>query len=541
MNMLPQVAHPLRQQPQQFGSPGFPTPPFEPLSSPRRPDRLAPLPFRSARTFESPSNLGPSYRAFPVENHELGRPSLVGGPEGQYHDPSEHMLRRKTPNGTLAAGYDGTPVQWSSKGPALKHVVLPMSGAPPSNANAPSATSYDSSRHRRRNGSTDWNHQAGKRFDAVDGGDMHITGPGHWLQLPSISDPPQNVWDQIRTYPASSYYPNNDIRVPTVLQPPYQPAPGPTASNGSGLYGPYWPDGRFVPYRPAAIGHHGYHHNSHGLSLNHITGQYSLPPADHIPSFQTPSLANNIDLLQRAGHPPLPLQNYGSALPESRHATGYHHIDHNSSMYTPISDGSRTPTAQSVHKANNPHFREKTLSWAHAIYVDLLAFLRQLEKGNHYLRNSHGSRVHSKNSIYPKPPRQPASYVGSSNWITPNSDENNTFNSRRRSNTLHAPPLPHGTKVNDWQSVGSHNEQRHGRGFNSDVPHYLSPFTAHHIPTSSPRDKAKQALEMLTTLCDQSGWSWVDAMLLAGCLAYGLEDYQRAIEWYSKILVLDPQ
>jgi hypothetical protein len=54
-------------------------------------------------------------------------------------------------------------------------------------------------------------------------------------------------------------------------------------------------------------------------------------------------------------------------------------------------------------------------------------------------------------------------------------------------------------------------------------------------------NKAKEALEMLTTLCDQSGWCWIDGMLLGGCLAYGLEDYHKALDWYSKIIALDPE
>jgi hypothetical protein len=30
-------------------------------------------------------------------------------------------------------------------------------------------------------------------------------------------------------------------------------------------------------------------------------------------------------------------------------------------------------------------------------------------------------------------------------------------------------------------------------------------------------------------------------MLLGGCLAYGLEEYHTALDWYSKIIALDPK
>ena len=75
---------------------------------------------------------------------------------------------------------------------------------------------------------------------------------------------------------------------------------------------------------------------------------------------------------------------------------------------------------------------------------------------------------------------------------------------------------------------------------NQDMPHYVSPFQSSHAG-NSPLGKAKDALEMLTTLCEQSGWAWVDGMLLGGCLAYALEEHYKALDWYSKIIALDPK
>jgi len=50
---------------------------------------------------------------------------------------------------------------------------------------------------------------------------------------------------------------------------------------------------------------------------------------------------------------------------------------------------------------------------------------------------------------------------------------------------------------------------------------------------------AASALEMLSHLCMESGWEWVDGILLGGCLAYGLGDYHKAMRWYSRIIVRD--
>ena len=52
---------------------------------------------------------------------------------------------------------------------------------------------------------------------------------------------------------------------------------------------------------------------------------------------------------------------------------------------------------------------------------------------------------------------------------------------------------------------------------------------------------AANAMEILSRLCSESEWQWVDGMLLAGCLAYGLGDFVRALKWYSKVLSCDPK
>lgn len=50
---------------------------------------------------------------------------------------------------------------------------------------------------------------------------------------------------------------------------------------------------------------------------------------------------------------------------------------------------------------------------------------------------------------------------------------------------------------------------------------------------------AMTALELISRLCAESAWAWIDGMLLAGCLAYGLGNYNDALTWYSKILEID--
>ncbi|RAL60057.1 hypothetical protein DID88_000683 [Monilinia fructigena] len=72
------------------------------------------------------------------------------------------------------------------------------------------------------------------------------------------------------------------------------------------------------------------------------------------------------------------------------------------------------------------------------------------------------------------------------------------------------------------------------------APHYVS-FQSSQLNSASPPANAQEALDLLTTLCEESNWTWIDGMLLGGCLAYGLEDYNRARDWYEKIIVIDPR
>jgi hypothetical protein len=542
-NMIPQVGYHSRHSSQQFGGPGFAAPPFDVLPNPKRLESLPPLPFRSPRTVYTPSILAPPHRAYPVQRHEPQRPNLgnVEGPRqghgGQYHDPSEHMLRRKTPNGTLAAGYDGTPVQWSSKAPPLKHLVLPISGA--SSGSLQLAASFEGSRARQLPRDLSWNYpQTGytNQFAGLGDEPRMNNNPGNWSKTHSFSDSNHNVWDCIRSSQAPVYYPNNGIQVPTVLQPAYQPSPGPTASNDGGYYGPYWPDGRFVPYRPAAVRDHVQHHFDPAFDIKQgLDRNHHIPMLPPLSTSQSPFNIGR-DLFQYTASSSYTVQRNSLDIREGHYTVQPEEVfRHNADISLASLDGSRTPTAQSTRKANNPHFKEKTLSWAHSIYVDLLAFLHHSKKDNRQGRNQYG--VRTKSSIYPKPPRQPSFCLTSS--INDCVEVNHKM-SPSSSTPFVSRPSHLATKVtkqNTWQPI----ESRHSRSSTQDVPHYISPFQAPNQLGSSPLSKAKEALDILTSLCDQSGWCWVDGMLLGGCLAYGLGEYHKALDWYSKIIALDPK
>jgi hypothetical protein len=544
--MIPQLAHNPRHLSQRLGESGFATPPYDHLQTSRIPDRRGPLPFRTPRDFAPSYSPASSSNPYAIESHGIQRVGLAATSEnqgygGQYHDPSEHMLRRKTPNGTLAAGYDGTPVQWSSKAPALKHVLLPMSAVSPGGQQSAGSTPRpDKHPARQRSNSLGWNYQAVPQFRG-DGGLRMNSDPGNWAY--PLSNPP-NVLDHLSMQQATTYFPNNGMQIPTVLQPPYQPPLGPTASNDAGLYGPYWPDGMFVPYRPAAVRDNGDQLLNTNFDSNWGFQQQTNSPMELLPLFNPHSF--NIDPTQQTTRQFFRTLDLNAGVHENGNVTSQqsHYMPDNTSIYSSIPDGSRTPLIQTSNKNGNSQFKEKTLSWAHSIYVDLLAFLHQSKKENRQARQGHGFKPYSKNSIYPKPPRQPTSALGNSEWSNVYNASSGSDAAKARRQSSGGLPTTHQSPSNStfgsWQANGGFSESRFTRSSNSEVPHYISPFQAHQA-TTSPAGKAKEALEIITTLCEQTGWVWIDGMLLGGCLAYGLEEYNKALDWYSKILVLDPK
>jgi hypothetical protein len=265
--MLPQVAF----QPQRF------PPPFQHLTDRTihnaTQDFLPSNHYRPPRSTGNRPIAGSAQYAIPIHHHPSS-PSREGNERPRSsNDPaytSEHMLRRKTPSGTLAAGYDGTPVRWSTKPPASKHLILPMNGM--SNSTAQAVAGEDEThlimaetasrlRNTQLSGPFEGmyeNHRPSEPLRYPSGAMQNTTStwtnrvPNHeyehtpsgtWSRLPPLG--PAAVYDQSPMHQPTAQFMYNGMQIPTVLQPVYQPCPPPTASNGGGMYGPYWPDGKF--------------------------------------------------------------------------------------------------------------------------------------------------------------------------------------------------------------------------------------------------------------------------------------------------------
>jgi hypothetical protein len=163
------------------------------------------------------------------------------------------------------------------------------------------------------------------------------------------------------------------------------------------------------------------------------------------------------------------------------------------------------------HMSSQQGFREKVLLQAHRVYVDLLAYAQTIRKPQ-ASKGAAGHNTSPRLLVYPKPPkpslRISEAALGRDPTLFNNSSENDSYQ--------------------DFQSRGHV------------VPYFQGPYNSYSSTGNSTLfAAAKSILDMLSSLCEQSTWSWIDGIMLGGCLHYGLDQYQEALEWFSRITALD--
>ena len=544
-------------------------------------------------------------------------------------DVSEHMLRRKTPSGTLAAGYDGTPVEWTKRSHAIKHILMPTSGVEgfpldhfPTGPVLDGYAVYSKSaipanidEHR----AWSWNDKTAPQSEGV--GFMSSigreSGSGQWAR--KVPQPPSldSMLNQ-SPLPQQPYYSMGFHPVPTVLQPVWPLNFGSTASSEQGPYGPYWPNGSFIPYRPAAFRDVRFSPAMEGRHGNEVFDDPAIirKPDGWSPGLQSTAqktkshtTANDED-----NHWPthrsdgLFTDDFGSprnlytmrdqVYSLDRIQPGTEHIqlaplanqpkhylgmrkDWNrddgiwSPVHSPASSGSFG--LERGIPETNLQCKEKVLAWAHRIYITLLASLHQSRKHAHNKQQC-GDRHSSNACIYPRPPGQlfPASRPTGSTSQKMYPGNRGPHQGGIDSTLLHQKFAACAVQVPDGQAEDSEKspwpcspnsfldggnnsnenwhlgKQRITPSHSVQSPRHLAEYAGRHhaliSPTSvsnphvhSPSSNAKTALEILTRLCQESDWQWTDGLLLGGCLAYGLADYDKALQWYSKVLDCDPK
>jgi tetratricopeptide (TPR) repeat protein len=502
----------------------------------------------------------PQQYAHPLSRHNSynSRGSDAGGSK-----PPEHMLRRKTPKGILAAAYDGTSVEHTEKPHATKHILLPVTA----DSNMPYGFKQDlpvrSPGVIRQDGSSDWSPSL-----------YFETGSGRAGQhLPQIDSLLNQVPPLQPLLPYQMYA--QPYGVPMAM--PGQSPLGPTVSNDQGPFGPYWPDGTYTPYQPAAMRdprfmHHHRPHWTHPQHPPFLAHTYNTPMSNISNFHSNPFQFNQGHNLHTSFvQPPLEYPPYAKQQQQHHHHYAlshqntslrhsqplHHHELLSSGQSTPTTDHPPviTPLAEYGPQSPNGQSREKVFAWAHTVYVDLLRYLTHTRKHSHHGNGRNPPRPH----IYPKPPRQPAANISDplGNSISPSLERRSSHSG---SETKRRPHIAHSRSSSAWSVAGlDANVQRQAW---QHVPQQQQPMLPqvpgmepvrtlrrtsgsiagvhqnlrHDIP---PSVTAASALAAITKHCEESKWNWKDGILLGGCFAYALGDYQKAQDWYKHILTLD--
>lgn len=508
--------------------------------------------------------------------------------EGEYTPRAENTLRRKTPNGTLNAGYDGTGGNLNP----LKHQVVPRNVSNEYSAPLPSQMgckrTFLQHQQQRQHEPQPWSYSNTHGWVATQQAASANAFPVMDSMLNQL--PPQQ-YNAVQQYYGQS--------IPSVLQPSFQYL-GPTASGGQGMgpYGPYWHDGTYVPYRPAAVRDPRFYQQAPGnwaVSVANAqmssqggfwpTGAASfgqIPPQLHA-NGSGPAAALSMPFNPGAadyGHMPhAPRSSFAShVLPGYPHATGSMGLEPSAShIHAPVDQefGPSSPNGQQ---------RDKVFSWALQQYRELLAFIHHTRRQQQAARHINGqAQIPQRPSFYPQPPKltqSRSSYSVSRKTINAKASAETDQRGRRSSDPTSSTATheldanaddsetPKVRSPSAWAPSGvyMHDSEYHRRasadeamdssaqqpwttGQQSDKIRTLRRSTGSDVASitsplpqdNSPPSRAAVALQHITGLCQDTGWQWTEGMHLGGCLAYGLGKYQKALRWYNKVLEIDPK
>ncbi|ESU07281.1 hypothetical protein FGSG_01916 [Fusarium graminearum PH-1] len=395
-----------------------------------------------------------------------------------YPQRQEYHLRRKTPNGTIDAGYDGSPSPFSHGPPPPKHLFQPRSAistafplASPSihhprftteidHHHSPSAVNKGFDDHlQARSRSSTWAY-------AGDAAPHHGAFPGNYYAFHQ-PEAQFNPYGQ----PEASGFPN--LYQPVIRAHEYNVrafCPPPVVMNESLPFG-----------QPASHMPWNFHAQS-GVLPRHVQQQGPRHFQHHaVHGIARPSSFSHVVEAEPHGH------------------TG-------NDLGMPIQSHTRT-----AHMSNPQGFREKVVLQAHKVYIDLLACTQAIRKPN-ATKSAAGNTTSPRLLVYPKPPKP--------------------------SLRISEAALGH-----EFAPFRPPQENEHYQGYSSrrHSAHNFYGSSNSYLPmgNTTPFTAAKSTLEVLSNLCEQSSWGWIDGMMLGGCLHYGLEQYQEALEWFSRILALD--
>ncbi|KAK5660119.1 hypothetical protein OQA88_13588 [Cercophora sp. LCS_1] len=444
---------------------------------------------------------------------------------------AEHSLRRKTPSGTIDNGYDGSHLV--SGPPPLKQMILPASSeifptavvdraAIPSLSNLPRPPHLGS-----------WPYATGPLSKIQQLPGMMNTPPatpGGWGMTPQaiMGDPNAQVMPQ-RNYQVAA-------GPPVMMAMGYQQPPTPPVFSPAGYaQSTGWRESGLADYRTAVPLANGY------TPQNAVVDSAFMPTQSTIHN----NLPNGPGLAgQYPFRPPLSSRPIDDGF--SRYGQSGHHTPVGSMQALSLKAGAgRLP---GIADASAPaRFKERALHHAHKAYNDLLYFLSHCKKAQHG-RSGSQSRTTNKMLVYPKPPKTTTGHEAPGKPVASAYLDATASYSQRLAHKDAAAraagfgmthPLAPGNPYDRPAGANPTIAAEILAANNQIAPYSPKPQRGFHEVGCSPAMNAKAALEILTTLCEQSGWKWVDGMLLGGCLHYGLEHYEQALEWFQRIVNLD--
>ena len=463
----------------------------------------------------------------------------------------EHMLRRKTPNGTLVGGYDGRPSGWNTQKHPNKHVMISaptieqdISSQAFANTGTLSGQSGQLNLHSTDPTACPLNPQfmlndfhpskpkiaTRSRYQQHGGTSAIFPAPSAGMDSVLHQQPFSQTW---RNVPADQY-------IPTALQPMWPPCVGATSRNAPDPTGPYWPDGSNDPYRPTPFPPTDLLHRNNAddslyaipqhqrtplskVTHQHAHGRYTGDPFVAYPDRdfigQRP--------LHGADNPPH-VRIHNSQI-STQADFGPDIVDGvTESVVDPDSKDITVIAREHYDTSNETQFKERVLAWAHRVYLSLVTTSDSLPRISPISQSSTQPRLHYHPYVHthvygrqlvPQSCRKTYSDHVQSRMI-------------RRASDAYQGQAVQTPCCTDDKTVASSSF----RG----LPYRVRNLSLVHQSAGDryerPAATAVTALEMLGRLCQQSNWEWNGGMLLGGCLAFALRDYNSAQKWYTRLL-----
>lgn len=514
-------------------------------------------------------HLNPAPQSFPIRSSQPSAPALhrlttsfVQSQGSQ--DAAEHLLRRKTPRGTVDNGYDGSHAHLAPEGPAYKHVIVGASDELFLSA----ARGQDSTMQTGLVGQRPvpmgqgWPYSAsavtngrallGNSINSAPaffagwgfGQSQHQINMGQQQQGRSSLDPTSHHRPSQAFMAQPNRYPSSSLQC--ILGPAYQQVASPTIFSPAAFQQPDgWREGVMGDYRsqlPIAPGYS--HHNTA------VDGAFMPAPQPMHPALANGPLQGQSQPFQMhmINHPPDDgYSRYGLAqnmVQSTPRGFDFQSIEPGVGAGGPGMD--KPAMGQPV---SQPHFKERALAQAHKSYADLITYINHTRRLNNK-RGGSGpdSRSSNKMVVYPRPGKNPVSALSPS-LTKPKLVHSNTAPAGTFTQHLHHRRIQGHVATNAFAFAGPQADQAgpHNSVMAQVIPHpgsHRGPYATGLVRSlsndfGSPPLSAKTSLDMLTGLCENSDWKWIDGMLLGGCLHYGLEHYEEALQWFQRIISLD--